>query len=152
VNHVNILFITPSLFNRFSILQKKSLLEDCSVKDLIFGGEPFPSFIKEIWKPSMKIRIWNIYGTTECSVWASAHLVEECDFEHTHFGMPLGEPFDRTEMVLRPTSESDIFELWIGGEDRKCLVGSEKEASTYVFFTFVFKFSILLLVYDILAI
>ncbi|KAJ3337168.1 hypothetical protein HDU93_001499 [Gonapodya sp. JEL0774] len=52
------------------------LLGRTSVTDLSLGGEPYP--LRALQKTSEKIyiRCWNLYGTTECSVWACIARVD----------------------------------------------------------------------------
>jgi acyl-CoA synthetase len=106
------LMLTPSLFFTLtSEMQLQILNGSTKVTDLFFGGEPFPNQIIA----HSKIQLWNFYGTTECSIWASLTRVDR----HTA----------SIENFLDDTIGRLIDgELWIGGPLRKCYVSEEKTA------------------------
>lgn len=84
---ISFLSMTPSAF--FHLLDSEEqacvLSGNSSVRDLILGGEAFPN-LRGMLSPG--IRVWNIYGVTECSVWASMHLVNIDEWP-----VPIGEFF-----------------------------------------------------------
>ncbi|KAJ3090903.1 hypothetical protein HK102_002288 [Quaeritorhiza haematococci] len=125
--------MTPSLFMRFNLEQRNEILggKVGFVTDIVLGGEPFPTSLLSPAEESSSrhVRLWNIYGTTECSVWATLHLVTELapSQEHrfapnrlltdgaleTHSFrdadlrsrvVPLGEPFCGTDLEIREVS------------------------------------------------
>ncbi|KNC99536.1 uncharacterized protein SPPG_04926 [Spizellomyces punctatus DAOM BR117] len=111
------LFMTPSLFMQFdSADQSKLLAAETTVRDIILGGEPFPiSLVNE--RRSSLVNLWNIYGTTECSVWATLQKVDKTP-------VSIGEALDDTEICV-PNMQRNTGELWIGGPKRICYVGDE---------------------------
>ncbi|ORX45414.1 acetyl-CoA synthetase-like protein [Piromyces finnis] len=87
------LMMTPShLFNFGKNSIREILTGKTNVKNLILGGEKFPSLSTLIDMISgqsnnfrdinsvLGISLWNIYGITENSVWASLYRVENFDF------------------------------------------------------------------------
>jgi len=88
------LMMTPSHLFSFQKNKIRNILEGkTNVNNLILGGEKFPSLTtlinimkeehsnSDIVIPSkLNISLWNIYGTTENSVWASLYKVEINDF------------------------------------------------------------------------
>ncbi|KAJ3269037.1 hypothetical protein HK104_005201, partial [Borealophlyctis nickersoniae] len=115
--------MTPSLFLRFSPEHRSQFLKgSTSVTNIILGGEAFPSaIIGEV--DSSRVLLWNIYGTTECSVWATLKEVKTVDDAEC-----IGEPLDGTEIEVREFDEGGgVGELWIGGVERVCFVGDDRE-------------------------
>lgn len=106
--NVTVLYMTPSIFLTFF---PKNLIYT-SLKILILGGEPFPKLDLKTWPFLKNVQVFNIYGITEVSCWASVHLVT--NFED----VPLGEPLAETVFKIR-NSENVLFndgegELFIG--------------------------------------
>ena len=58
-------FLTPSLFRRFSALR------DNNLSHVLLGGEVAPSHGELVNVFGSKVRFWNLYGLTELSVWSS---------------------------------------------------------------------------------
>ncbi|TPX65483.1 hypothetical protein SpCBS45565_g05155 [Spizellomyces sp. 'palustris'] len=111
------LFMTPSLFMQFDVAdQSKLLAAETTVRDIILGGEPFPIGLVNERRSSL-MNLWNIYGTTECSVWATLQKVNEGP-------VSIGEALDDTEISV-PNIQRNTGELWIGGPRRICYVGDE---------------------------
>jgi acyl-CoA synthetase len=113
---IQTLFMTPTAFLSFTQAQQHAILGgDISVRGLVLGGECFPEQLLEY---TLACRVWNLYGTTECSVWASLHRVDrEVDVLR---GVPIGAFLQDVEHAI-----SDTGELWLGGINRRCLVGDE---------------------------
>ncbi|CAH1398385.1 unnamed protein product [Nezara viridula] len=120
---VTILQTTPSLFRRWntSILQKRIFTEQSVLKNLILGGEEFPS-INELksWDLTKNINIYNIYGITEVSCWASLKQVWPAKKIEVDIGTPLSETLFKLE-----TDNKNEGELFIGSKTRKCLINDE---------------------------
>lgn len=78
------------------------------------------------------MRLFNIYGTTENSVWATIHEVTKVELMNKK-QIPLGVPLKDTRIaVVSDTSfESQHGErtgvLWIGGEHRLTLLSGESQ-------------------------
>ncbi|KAG7174546.1 Beta-alanine-activating enzyme-like, partial [Homarus americanus] len=74
-NKMTILQATPTLMLSFGRERLQKIFADNShLKVLALGGEIFPklSLIKQWLKKTCKVRIFNLYGITEVSCWASA--------------------------------------------------------------------------------
>lgn len=103
-------FTTPSIFMKCY----PKHIEQCSLKILVLGGEQFPNLNVDNWSSLKALKVYNIYGTTEVSCWASIHLVD--DFSKP---APLGKVLSDTIFEIRNNSNSgvlpvDVGELYIG--------------------------------------
>lgn len=109
---VTILQMVPSLFLRWNTEQINFVLEKSTCRVLALGGERFPEHILKLNK-SEYIRIFNLYGITEVSCWASV-----MDVTHINQDVFLGEPLDDTILELRDEEgckiENGRGELYIG--------------------------------------
>lgn len=112
VSECTALFCTPSLFRRFTSADRASILSgNTGIETMVLGGEPFPlDSIGAAGGP--KINIYNIYGTTENSIWAT--LWKYDGGEHALLGEPLGE----TLVEFLPSEEERLFEIMLGGKSR----------------------------------
>ncbi|XP_014291428.1 beta-alanine-activating enzyme isoform X2 [Halyomorpha halys] len=120
---VTILQTTPSLFRRWNttVLQKRVFTAKSMLKNLILGGEEFPS-VNELksWNLIKNINIYNIYGVTEVSCWASIKRVWPAKKIEIDIGIPLCETLFKIE-----TDNQNEGELFIGSKTRKCLINDE---------------------------
>lgn len=96
----------------------------------MFGGENFPS-TKEVlrwqnWDDPSRKRIFNIYGTTEISCWASIHEVTKNDLEAGE--IPLGELLEGTLFAFIPHDElHEIEHLIIMTKNRFCIADDQDD-------------------------
>ncbi|KAJ3020610.1 hypothetical protein HKX48_000553 [Thoreauomyces humboldtii] len=113
------LSMTPTLFMRFDTEQRRDILQGLTpVKTVILGGEPFPVTLAQMPR---NVDLFNIYGTTECSVWATLQIVNDQE-------VLVGDSLDETVVEVRNIKDN-IGELWIGGPQRVCFVGDEEAAA-----------------------
>ncbi|KAL6054974.1 Phospholipid-transporting ATPase [Balamuthia mandrillaris] len=82
-------------------------------------------------------RLFNLYGTTECSVWATVAELSNWGKKEAFVKqerIPLGKPFPGTQLELRSLCNGHILQQWepgtvaeicIGGPTRVCLVNNE---------------------------
>ncbi|KAL3267065.1 hypothetical protein HHI36_011206 [Cryptolaemus montrouzieri] len=112
--------IVPSLFTRWSEKQKKYILNESKLKILAFGGEPFPLDILQFPR---SLKLYNLYGITEVSCWATIHEIKG---DKVFLGYPLEETFlkiyDKEKVI-----EEGIGELYIGSNTRFCYVDKENQ-------------------------
>ncbi|XP_042145643.1 beta-alanine-activating enzyme-like [Ixodes scapularis] len=126
---VSFLQATPSFFFtiRADILKKSLLSLDTSLRILALIGEECPSVsVLKRWKSNENAtEFYNLYGITEVSCFATCQKI---DFG-TDGAVPLGDPLDGTLLEVRNDSGEVIEEgegtLFIGGTNRRCLVGNE---------------------------
>ncbi|XP_027741321.1 beta-alanine-activating enzyme isoform X1 [Empidonax traillii] len=135
-HHVTVLQATPTLLRRFGAHINKStvLSANTSLRVLALGGEAFPVLnLLKSWKhEENKTSIFNLYGITEVSSWATCYKIPEevfrADFR-TDFPIPLGSPLLGTKVEVRDTSGSAVLEgegqIFIGGEERVCFLDDE---------------------------
>ncbi|NXU82715.1 ACSF4 enzyme, partial [Xiphorhynchus elegans] len=135
-HHVTVLQATPTLLRRFGahIIKSTVLSANTSLRVLALGGEAFPvlSLLKSWKHKENKTSIFNLYGITEVSSWATCYKIPEevfsADFR-TDFPVPLGSPLLGTKVEVRDTNGSAVLEgegqIFIGGEERICFLDDE---------------------------
>jgi amino acid adenylation domain-containing protein len=69
-NNVDMVQMTPSRLNLF-MAHKESFVCIGKIKDIIVGGEAFPTKLLEELKKITTARIYNVYGPTETTVWST---------------------------------------------------------------------------------
>lgn len=105
--------MVPSVFLRWKANDLKFLFQESTLKNIILGGEKFPKQILDFYTSDSKVALYNIYGITEISCWASIFKVElNCE------EIQLGEPLDDTIFKVVDENNSAILngtgELYIG--------------------------------------
>nr|XP_042911125.1 beta-alanine-activating enzyme isoform X2 [Parasteatoda tepidariorum] len=134
-NKITILQGTPSLISSLGdeFIQKSLLSRESSLKTLAFGGEICPSINKlRKWiSPENKTMLFNLYGLTEVSCWATCHKINVAD-TFVNAAIPLGKLLSDTNLKL---DNNDEGELQIGSHKRWCIVDDESfpEKDTAVF-------------------
>ncbi|NWW78922.1 ACSF4 enzyme, partial [Climacteris rufus] len=135
-HHVTVLQATPTLLRRFGahIIKSRVLSADTSLRVLALGGEAFPilSLLKSWKHMENKTSIFNLYGITEVSSWATCYRIPEevlsADFR-MDFPIPLGSPLLGTKLEVRDANGSAVLEgegqVFIGGEERICFLDGE---------------------------
>jgi acyl-CoA synthetase len=103
---------------------------------LLLGGESFPldTFLYLNVDFPKYLNLFNIYGTTECSCWASMQKITS--FNDT---IHLGAPLDCTDFFLMKDSmttvemcnENDVGPLYIGHPKRTTLINDEIDGVPY---------------------
>ncbi|KAM6261663.1 beta-alanine-activating enzyme isoform 2-T2 [Porphyrio hochstetteri] len=135
-HNVTVLQATPTLFRRFGahIIKSTVLSANTSLRVLALGGEAFPVLnLLKSWKhKENKTSIFNLYGITEVSSWATCYKIPEEVFSpdfRTDFPIPLGTPLLGTKVEVRDTNGSAVLEgegqIFIGGEERICFLDAE---------------------------
>ncbi|XP_054845846.1 beta-alanine-activating enzyme [Eublepharis macularius] len=133
---VSVLQATPTLLRRFGAQRIKStvLSASTSLRVLALGGEAFPGLnVLRSWKgKGNKTHVFNIYGITEVSCWATCYRIPEALFSSDHrfdSCVPLGTPLSGTRVEVKDSSGSAILEgegqVFIGGEERVCFLNDE---------------------------
>ncbi|NXF99963.1 ACSF4 enzyme, partial [Sakesphorus luctuosus] len=135
-HHVTVLQATPTLLRMFGAHTIKStvLSANTSLRVLALGGEAFPllSLLKSWKHKENKTSIFNLYGITEVSSWATCYKIPEEVFDadfRTDFPVPLGSPLLGTKVEVRDINGSAVLEgegqIFIGGEERICFLDDE---------------------------
>ncbi|XP_047475813.1 beta-alanine-activating enzyme-like isoform X1 [Penaeus chinensis] len=145
---VTILQATPALVFSIKAKVKETILsKELGLKVLALGGESFPklSVLKNWLGKNCKTRIFNIYGITEVSCWATVEEVnvDECvhcikndlatnnqtkNNENVLDDMvPIGKPLSSTIIkVLKSdceeAAEGEQGEIFVGGTERVCWI------------------------------
>ncbi|XP_023566900.1 acyl-CoA synthetase family member 4 isoform X3 [Octodon degus] len=135
-HRVTVLQATPTLLRRFgSQLVKSTVLSaSTSLRVLALGGEPFPSLtvLKNWIGKGNKTQIFNIYGITEVSSWATFYRIPEKILNSTlkcELPVPLGFPLLGTVVEVRDADGFTIQEgsgqVFLGGKNRVCFLDDE---------------------------
>nr|XP_033341796.1 beta-alanine-activating enzyme isoform X2 [Megalopta genalis] len=132
-NNISILQMTPSLFlNNWTTERLKAtiLSDNSSLRILLLGGEPFPKLdlLLEAIHPCNNTRIYNIYGITELSCWAS---INEVTIKNRQTDVQcLGEALSHIIFQVRNEVGEVITNgtgfLYIGSNSRICVIDDEK--------------------------
>ncbi|NWV40964.1 ACSF4 enzyme, partial [Grantiella picta] len=135
-HHVTVLQATPTLLRRFGahIIKSTVLSANTSLRVLALGGEAFPvlSLLKSWKHKENKTSIFNLYGITEVSSWATCYKIPEevfsADFR-MDFPIPLGSPLLGTKLEVKDACGAAVLEgegqIFIGGEERICFLDDE---------------------------
>ncbi|XP_029952954.1 beta-alanine-activating enzyme isoform X2 [Salarias fasciatus] len=131
----SVLQVTPTLLLRFGhrVLKEVVLSSGSSLRVLALGGEvcPSPALLRSWRHQDNETHIYNIYGVTEVSCWASCYRIPPSLLSSSSrlSSVPLGTPLTDTVVEVRgedgclvTDGEGQVF---IGGEDRVCLLGDE---------------------------
>lgn len=92
VTHIN---FVPNMFRMFlELLNEKKNIEKLKLLKWIFvGGEALtPDVIEKFFEIDLDVKLENVYGPTECTMWASNHSIKGCkDVSNVSIGHPLNE-------------------------------------------------------------
>lgn len=112
---ITFLQVVPSVFLRWSEDQVKQILLNPHLRVLAFGGEHFPKKIVSYERRRM-LRLFNLYGITEVSCWATLHEITE---ESQNDNIPIGKTLEATILEVRDelgnVINSGKGEILIGG-------------------------------------
>nr|XP_035976645.1 beta-alanine-activating enzyme isoform X4 [Halichoerus grypus] len=135
-HRVTILQATPTLLRRFGsqLIKSTVLSAGTSLRVLALGGEAFPSLtVLKSWRGiDNKTQIFNVYGITEVSSWATFYRIPEEFLNSTlksELPVPLGFPLLGTVVEVRDTNGFTIQEgrgqVFLGGRNRVCFLDDE---------------------------
>lgn len=135
-HRVTVLQATPTLLRRFgSQLMKSAVLSaSTSLRVLALGGEAFPSLAAlKSWRgEGNKTQIFNVYGITEVSSWATFHRIPEEILNSApkyEMPVPLGIPLLETVIEVRDmnglTIQEGTGQVFLGGRHRVCFLDGE---------------------------
>ncbi|MEQ8896896.1 MAG: LLM class flavin-dependent oxidoreductase [Roseovarius sp.] len=108
---------TPSMA-RILTQNDEARMALCHVRQLLIGGEAFPSDLARDLRRATKARIDNMYGPTETTIWSAHQLVEPGAHGHT---VPIGAPIANTQAYIlddtgNPAPVGVAGELCLGGD------------------------------------
>jgi amino acid adenylation domain-containing protein len=88
-----------------------------ALQTLVLGGEAFSWNLVKQWGRGR--RLYNVYGPTECTVWACFYECDPDDVRST-FGPPIGRPISNVRVYLldsrlEPVPQGVAGEIYIGG-------------------------------------
>jgi amino acid adenylation domain-containing protein len=115
-HHITTLFLTTALFNQVASACPEAFR---SLKHLLFGGEAVdPRWVREVLARGAPKRLLHVYGPTECTTFATWHLVERVPAAATT--VPIGRPVSNTTAYVldphgQPVPPGVAGELHLGG-------------------------------------
>ncbi|XP_037385343.1 beta-alanine-activating enzyme isoform X2 [Talpa occidentalis] len=135
-HQVTILQATPTLLRRFGaqLIKSTVLSTNTSLRVLALGGEAFPSLtVLKSWRgEDNKTQIFNVYGITEVSSWATFYRIPEKILNSSlkcEMPVQLGFPLLGTLVEVRDTNGFTIQEgngqVYLGGKNRVCFLDDE---------------------------
>ena len=116
--HISTLWLTAALFEQFTRKHSHSL---ANVQQLIAGGDVLPpSSVQRLHAAHPRLRMFNGYGPTETTTFATLHRITSADTAGTH-PIPIGTPLGNTRIHLldaagRPVPVGQIGEICIAGD------------------------------------
>ncbi|KAK9509313.1 hypothetical protein O3M35_006657 [Rhynocoris fuscipes] len=119
---------TPSILRSWNIsnLNLQLFNGGSNLRALILGGESFPNLDElNLWKLNSSILVYNIYGITEVSCWATINKVWPSQNPDISIGFPLTE----TVIKLVNCDLNNIGEMYIGSSTRFCEINDERIAN-----------------------
>lgn len=140
-NKVSVIQITPVLMCSLnSSFLRLYFLSIKAPRIIAFGGEMFPSPSQcgEWFAPHCQTRVFNLYGLTELSCWASCHEINICDYVNLKgsqiFSAPLGLPLTGTTIYLSDDLGNKVKKgnIMIGGERNICYILDQEENHTFI--------------------
>ncbi|XP_014439379.1 beta-alanine-activating enzyme isoform X2 [Tupaia chinensis] len=135
-HRVTVLQATPTLLRRFGsqLLKSTVLSASTSLRVLALGGEAFPSLtVLKSWRAEgNRTQIFNLYGITEVSSWATFYRIPEKILNSTaecELPVQLGFPLLGTVIEIRDTNGFTVEEgngqVFLGGRNRVCFLDDE---------------------------
>ena len=113
---ITTMFVTSALFNQIATHAPATFQP---LRHLLFGGDAANSqAVARVWENGAPSRLSNIYGPTEVTTFATAHLITT----HPHgAAIPIGRPIANTEAYvldahLEPVPIGVSGELFLGGD------------------------------------
>lgn len=113
---ITTLFLTTAVFNQTARECPDAFL---SLKNLLFGGEMAdPKWVREVRMHGAPSRLLHVYGPTECTTFATWHLVETVSYDAVT--VPIGHPVSNTTAYILDKNRQPVpigipGELFIGG-------------------------------------
>ncbi|XP_019381580.1 PREDICTED: acyl-CoA synthetase family member 4 isoform X2 [Gavialis gangeticus] len=128
-HRVTVLQATPTFLRKFGAecIKSSVLSASTSLRVLALGGESFPALdVLRSWKDrENKTHIFNLYGITEVSSWATCYKVPEEVLSsdlRADSSVPLGSPLLGTTVEVKDACGSTVLE---GGKERICFLDDE---------------------------
>ncbi len=114
---VSVLFLTTALFNQYAQLLPQALAE---LRVLLSGGErASPATFRTLLAHAPNTRLFNAYGPTETTTFATVHEVRAVDAGME--ALPIGRPIGNTRLYVLDARQrlaplGVVGELYIGGD------------------------------------
>ncbi|XP_069487719.1 beta-alanine-activating enzyme isoform X2 [Ambystoma mexicanum] len=135
---LTVLQATPTLLRTLGTqyIRSSVLSANSSLRVLALGGEAFPalSVFKKWRDEGNQTHIYNLYGVTEVSCWATCYRVPHEVFSRKESPIPLGSPLLGTVVEVRDPNGSIVEEgegqLFLGGKERICFLDAETSVNS----------------------
>ncbi len=95
-----------------------------SLKNCILTAEACPLDLMEAWfKVAKNTEIWDFYGPTECTIYATYYMVHRDVQNKTHNGIiSIGKPFSNVDVLILDEEENEVK---AGKKGELCLSGGQ---------------------------
>lgn len=110
---ITILQMAPSIFLNLGVSNIENIIcdESSTLRVLALGGEHITNikFLLNLMKNNTILQIFNLYGITEVSCWASVYEVHKNYDENVlifQYGIPLGDPLNGTDLFVNNQEDS----------------------------------------------
>ncbi|MGF0112304.1 AMP-binding protein [Streptococcus sp. SGI.013] len=108
------LSIAPSILNTYGD-NEINILKTSNLEYLLVAGEDFPiSLAKKLRDLVMQSKVYNCYGPTEATVYATYYKLSIDDLDNEK--IPIGKPFANISTLLVPEIDTPYFELYLTGD------------------------------------
>lgn len=108
------LSIAPSIINAYGD-NEINILKNSNLEYILVAGEEFPiSLAKKLRDLVMQSKVYNCYGPTEATVYATYYKLSINDLDNEK--IPIGKPFTNISTLLVPETDTPYFELYLTGD------------------------------------
>lgn len=108
------LSIAPSIINAYGD-NEINILKTSNLEYVLVAGEEFPiSLAKKLQDLVMQSKVYNCYGPTEATVYATYYKLSINDLDKEK--IPIGKPFNNISTLLVPEADTPYFELYLTGD------------------------------------
>lgn len=144
---INVFDCTPS---QLELLVNEGMLEKCSedLRLILVGGEAIPEKLWDCLKKEKKIKIYNVYGPTECTVDSTFYCINQSKYENA----VIGRPMDNYRIFILDENQNNApigcaGEIFIAGDGVARGYHNRKELNEASFLAYTDRFSDIIRVY-----
>lgn len=112
---VEVVDVTPSLLQLIVMDKRRGITH--TLQKILIGGEKLTKdTVRKVYGCfGDKIRIFNMYGPTECCVDVAAYEIKEEDMVREDEDLPIGKPLKNVSFSIREIDENGVGILYISG-------------------------------------
>jgi len=126
-HRIDVVQATPAMW---LLLLQAGLCSEDSITLALSSGEALPIRLARRLLPCCH-SLWNLYGPTECTLWASAHEVQANDLESDAVCISIGKPLPAYSLSLIPVGNA-MLDGEFGGEAGELLITGKAVSPGYL--------------------